>query len=97
MREHPWIGYPPYGLFLFYYWCVLEFQVYSFFDCRTSGEIRSGIFSKKHLNLPFKRHSNVKMNNLYHRAPALALQLRHSRFRSNKKLNWCAAPDTRDN
>jgi putative membrane protein len=79
MREHPLIWLPAIAvLFLFLllgaFW---SFQVYRFRLSNKVVEIRSGIFSKKHLNLPFERIQNVKIEQpIYYRATGFAcLQL----------------------
>ncbi|WP_340678143.1 PH domain-containing protein [Paraglaciecola sp.] len=79
MREHPLIWLPTIAvlsilLLLGAFW---SFQVYRFRLSNKVVEIRSGIFSKKHLNLPFERIQNVKIEQpIYYRVTGFAcLQL----------------------
>lgn len=79
LLDHPAIWLPAIlGLFILLllgaFW---SFQVYRFRLFNHGLEIRSGIFSKKHLNLPFERIQNVKIEQpVYYRLSGFAcLQL----------------------
>jgi putative membrane protein len=68
--QHPHIVLPSIlgllGLFILF--AVLSFRVYRFRLTDTNIEIRSGVISKKHLNLPFERVQNVKIEQpIYYR------------------------------
>ena len=61
--EHPLIWLP--GILVFFilltFFAFVSFKVYRYRLTVDSIEIRSGIFSKKHLNLPFIRVQNIKI------------------------------------
>ena len=68
--EHPFIWLPgilvAFGLLTFF--AFASFKVYRYRLTDDNIEIRSGIFSKKHLNLPFSRVQNVKIEQpIYYR------------------------------
>jgi putative membrane protein len=68
--EHPYIWLPAilvaFGLLSLF--AFLSFKVYRYRLTEDNIEIRSGIFSKKHLNLPFSRVQNVKIEQpIYYR------------------------------
>ena len=68
--EHPFIWLP--GILLAFILLILfafvSFKVYRYRLTDDNIEIRSGIFSKKHLNLPFSRVQNVKIEQpIYYR------------------------------
>ncbi|MFT4808890.1 MAG: putative membrane protein [Paraglaciecola sp.] len=68
--EHPYIWFPSiltaFALLLLF--AFVSFKVYRYRLTDNSIEIRSGIFSKKHLNLPFSRVQNVKIEQpIYYR------------------------------
>lgn len=61
--EHPLIWLPGILVFFILLTCFafVSFKVYRYRLTEDSIEIRSGIFSKKHLNLPFTRVQNIKI------------------------------------
>lgn len=68
--QHPYIWLPSIlGLLaLLVIFAVLSFKVYRFRLTDNNVEIRSGVINKKHLNLPFERVQNVKIEQpLYYR------------------------------
>ncbi|MCF2950091.1 PH domain-containing protein [Paraglaciecola aquimarina] len=68
--QHPYIWIPSIlGLVaILIVFAVLSFKVYRFRLTDNNIEIRSGVISKKHLNLPFERVQNVKIEQpLYYR------------------------------
>lgn len=68
--EHPFIWLPSIvGVFtLLSLFAFASFKVYRYRLTEDNIEIRSGIFSKKHLNLPFSRVQNVKIEQpIYYR------------------------------
>jgi putative membrane protein len=77
--EHPQIWGPVFAgvLLLFVLFAVASFRVYRYRLTTNNIEIRSGIFKKKHLNLPFERIQNVKIEQpIYYRLTGFAcLQL----------------------
>ena len=77
--EHPQIWLPLIAglLALLLLFAVASFRVYRYRLTATNIEIRSGVFKKKHLNLPFERIQNVKIEQpLYYRLTGFAcLQL----------------------
>lgn len=79
LRENPVIWLPALSLFiaLMAITAFWHFQVYRFRFSEDNVEIRSGIFSKKQLNLPFIRIQNVKLEQpIYYRLTGFAcLQL----------------------
>jgi putative membrane protein len=79
LRENPFIWLPAIVLLisLMFVAAVWSFKVYRFRFSDNNVEIRSGIFSKKQLNLPFERIQNVKLEQpVYYRLTGFAcLQL----------------------
>ena len=79
LQKHPYIWLPTITLLisLMFIVAVWSFQVYRFRFSENNVEIRSGIFSKKQLNLPFERIQNVKLEQpIYYRLTGFAcLQL----------------------
>tara|TARA_R110000868_G_scaffold30360_4_gene112520 strand:+ start:235 stop:1806 length:1572 start_codon:yes stop_codon:yes gene_type:complete len=79
LRENPLVWLPVLTLFitLMFITAFWHFQVYRFRFSDNNVEIRSGIFSKKQLNLPFARIQNVKLEQpIYYRLTGFAcLQL----------------------
>jgi putative membrane protein len=68
--EHPFIWLPGIlvGFVLLTLFAFASFKVYRYRLTEDNIEIRSGIFSKKHLNLPFSRVQNVKIEQpIYYR------------------------------
>jgi len=68
--EHPFIWLPAIlgALAVLTLFAFLSFKVYRYRLSEDNIEIRSGIFSKKHLNLPFSRVQNVKIEQpIYYR------------------------------
>lgn len=68
--EHPFIWLPSIllALALLTLFAFVSFKVYRYRLTDDNIEIRSGIFSKKHLNLPFSRVQNVKIEQpIYYR------------------------------
>jgi putative membrane protein len=70
MLEHPYIWFPSiltaFALLLLF--AFVSFKLYRYRLTDNNIEIRSGIFSKKHLNLPFSRVQNVKIEQpIYYR------------------------------
>jgi putative membrane protein len=68
--EHPYIWLPGIlmAFLLLMLFAFVSFKVYRYRLTEGNIEIRSGIFSKKHLNLPFSRVQNVKIEQpIYYR------------------------------
>lgn len=68
--EHPFIWLPGilFALALLSVFAFISFKVYRYRLTDDNIEIRSGIFNKKHLNLPFSRVQNVKIEQpIYYR------------------------------
>jgi putative membrane protein len=68
--EHPYIWLPGIlmAFLLLMLFAFVSFKVYRYRLTEDNIEIRSGIFSKKHLNLPFSRVQNVKIEQpIYYR------------------------------
>ncbi len=70
IKDNPWIGFPiAIGLLaLLMTSAILSFYFFQFRLSKNSIEIRSGVLSKKHVNLPFSRIQNVKIEQpIYYR------------------------------
>ena len=75
IKDNPWIGFPiAIGLLAFLLTStLLSFYFFQFRLSKNSIEIRSGVLSKKHVNLPFSRIQNVKIEQpIYYRAMGFA-------------------------
>ncbi|MGB2740080.1 MAG: PH domain-containing protein [Cognaticolwellia sp.] len=75
IKDSPWVGLPiAIGLFVFLLSsALLSFYFFQFRLSKNSIEIRSGVLSKKHANLPFSRIQNVKIEQpIYYRAMGFA-------------------------
>jgi putative membrane protein len=75
IKDNPWIGIPiAIGLLAFLLTStLLSFYFFQFRLSKSSIEIRSGVLSKKHVNLPFSRIQNVKIEQpIYYRAMGFA-------------------------
>jgi putative membrane protein len=75
IKDNPWIGLPiAIGvLALLIISAVLNFYFFQYRLSKSSIEIRSGVLSKKHVNLPFSRIQNVKIEQpIYYRAMGFA-------------------------
>lgn len=75
IKDNPWIGFPiAIGLLALLLTSVmLSFYFFQFRLSKNSIEIRSGVLSKKHVNLPFSRIQNVKIEQpIYYRAIGFA-------------------------
>jgi putative membrane protein len=75
IKDNPWIGLPiAIGILaLLITSAVLNFYFFQYRLSKSSIEIRSGVLSKKHVNLPFSRIQNVKIEQpIYYRAMGFA-------------------------
>lgn len=75
IKDNPWIGFPiAIGvLTLLLTSVMLSFYFFQFRLSKNSIEIRSGVLSKKHVNLPFTRIQNVKIEQpIYYRLVGFA-------------------------
>ena len=75
IKDNPWIGFPVViGLIaLLITSALLSFYFFQFRLSKNSIEIRSGVLSKKHANLPFSRIQNVKIEQpIYYRVMGFA-------------------------
>jgi putative membrane protein len=95
IMSHPLIWLPAilvlFSLLLFgAFW---SFQVYRFRLSKKVLEIRSGIFSKKHLNLPFERIQNVKIEQpIYYRLTGFACLQLDTAGSAKQEANLVALP-----
>jgi putative membrane protein len=93
--EHPEIWLPVIAglLTLLLLFAVASFRVYRYRLTATNIEIRSGIFKKKHLNLPFERIQNVKIEQpVYYRLTGFACLLLDTAGSSTQEAKVVALP-----
>jgi putative membrane protein len=93
--EHPEIWLPLIAslLTLILLFAVASFRVYRYRLTATNIEIRSGIFKKKHLNLPFARIQNVKIEQpVYYRLTGFACLVLDTAGSSTQEAKVVALP-----
>lgn len=93
--EHPEIWLPVITglLALLLLFAVTSFRVYRYRLTATNIEIRSGIFKKKHLNLPFERIQNIKIEQpVYYRLTGFACLLLDTAGSSSQEAKIVALP-----
>ena len=95
IAEHPeiWLPIITFFLGLLILFAILNFRVYRYRLGSNSIEIRSGIFKKKYLNLPFARIQNVKIEQpIYYRLSGFACLLLDTAGSSTQEAKVVALP-----